>query len=97
MVHQSESPLVHIDLLKSMRDAMIEGGFSELQTIQFPQPVYPTGWWTCTLATKNGPLPEPRYKDAQQRSFETLYYTPQIHQGAASLPPFLAKALGLAP
>ena len=35
-----------------------------------------------------------READARAKPFETLYYTADIHKGAQSLPPFVAKALG---
>ena len=52
LVQQSESPLIHLQLLNDMRVAMHDAGFAALQTLQFPQMVYPSGWWTCTLARK---------------------------------------------
>jgi spermidine synthase len=93
LVQQSESPLVLLDLIKAMRAEMGKAGFTSFQTLPFPQPCYPTGWWSCTLARKGQGF-EFREADARARPFETLYYTAEIHKGAQSLPPFVAKALG---
>lgn len=91
LVHQSESPLLHLDLMSEMRLAMRDAGFGARQTLQFPQPVYPSGWWTCTLAAKSGSIGEFRIEDAAKRPFKTLYYTPEVHQGARALPPLLSE------
>ena len=53
-MQQSESPLVLLDLIKEMRGEMGKAGFTTFQTLPFPQPCYPTGWWSCTLARKAG-------------------------------------------
>ena len=93
LVQQSESPLMLLDLIKEMRAEMGKAGFTTFQTLPFPQPCYPTGWWSCTLARKGKGF-DFRQADARGKSFETKYYTADIHQGAASLPPFVAAALG---
>ena len=54
LVQQSESPLALLELIKSMREEMGKAGFSPFKTLPFPQPCYPTGWWSCTLARKGG-------------------------------------------
>ncbi|MCM2678193.1 polyamine aminopropyltransferase [Echinimonas agarilytica] len=92
LVQQSESPLLHVDLLCQMRQAMSDAGFGALQTLQFPQPIYPSGWWSCTHAVKGTEFAEPRWQDAQNRPFDSLYYSEQTHQGAMALPPYLLKA-----
>src|SRR5262249_1301822 len=51
-IQQSESPLSQQQLLKEMRQAMRQADFSDLLTITFPQPVYPSGWWSATIAAK---------------------------------------------
>src|ERR1700760_4936248 len=44
LVQQSESPLAHVPLLKSIRKSMSGAGFHSVRTLTFPQPCYPTGW-----------------------------------------------------
>ena len=93
LVQQSESPLVLLDLIKAMRSEMGKAGFTTFQTLPFPQPCYPTGWWSCTLARKGGGF-DFRADDAAARTVSTRYYSADIHRGAQSLPPFVAEALG---
>ena len=52
LVQQSESPLALMQLILDMRAAMGEAGFQTFRTLPFPQPCYPTGWWSCTMARK---------------------------------------------
>ena len=94
LVQQSESPLVLLDLIKEMRAEMGKAGFDAFQTLPFPQPCYPTGWWSVTMARKNGDGDFGfREADARGKAFDTLYYSADIHAGARHLPPFVAKAL----
>ncbi|RPE74706.1 polyamine aminopropyltransferase [Vulcaniibacterium tengchongense] len=92
LVQQSESPLMLLDLIKAMRAEMAKAGFAEFQTLPFPQPCYPTGWWSCTLARKAGGFAF-READARAKAFETRYYSADVHKGAQVLPPFVADAL----
>lgn len=50
LAHQSESPLLHHELISAMREAMRAAGFEAVCTLEFPQPCYPSGWWSVTLA-----------------------------------------------
>ncbi|MGZ8916537.1 MAG: polyamine aminopropyltransferase, partial [Methylobacter sp.] len=52
VVQQSESPLFHMKLIGEMRNAMSAAGFGYLQTLFFPQCLYPSGWWSATIAGK---------------------------------------------
>lgn len=87
LVAQSESPLFHGDLIKSMRQEMNAASFDNVTTLLFPQCTYPSGWWSTTLASKKK-LAAPRACDV-----ETLYYSGEIHKSAMALPPFLKKQL----
>lgn len=94
MVQQSESPLIHQDLIKGIRSNMRDAGFNDMRTLGFPQPCYPSGWWSTTLACKGGErLDDFRYSQALNKGFETLYYSADIHRGALHEPPFLVSAL----
>ncbi|TBR13723.1 MAG: polyamine aminopropyltransferase [Lysobacter sp.] len=92
LVQQSESPLALLDLIRSMRAEMGKAGFSTFKTLPFPQPCYPTGWWSCTLARKGGSFGF-RDSDARTARLKTRYYTADIHLGALATPPFVAEAL----
>ena len=92
LVQQSESPLVLLDLIREMRAEMAKAGFVTFQTLPFPQPCYPSGWWSCTLARKSQGF-DFRDADARAKAFATKYYSADIHKGAQTLPPFVAEAL----
>ncbi|HKV65926.1 MAG TPA: polyamine aminopropyltransferase [Rhodanobacteraceae bacterium] len=93
LVQQSESPLVLMDLIQSMHKAMREVGFSTTRTLPFPQPCYPTGWWSCTLARKDGGLDAFREHDAAAKPFVTRYYNADVHRAALAQPEFMREAL----
>ena len=93
IVQQSESPLYHMQIINPMHKAMRAAGFADTRTLFFPQPCYPSGWWTATLAGKgelNGCF---RETDAVNKSFETQYYNAAIHRAALTAPEFFSKAL----
>ncbi|WP_423246883.1 polyamine aminopropyltransferase [Spectribacter hydrogenoxidans] len=90
LVQQSESPLAHTRLICDMHAAMRRAGFAESHVLSFPQPVYPTGWWSATMAAKSdGALQAPTHV----AGLETHYYTPAIHQAAFAQPAFLERQL----
>ena len=93
-VQQSESPLLHLPLLTEMREAMTEVGFSDLQHVNFPQMIYPSGWWSSTLAKKSGAFSGFREQEAQiaAERWQLNYYNADIHNGAVALPNFLKRA-----
>jgi spermidine synthase len=91
VVQQSESPLAHLPLLKDIRNAMTTAGFASLRTLCFPQPCYPSGWWSATLARKRGDLDTFRENDAAAKSFATQYYNLDTHRAALAQPEFLKR------
>jgi spermidine synthase len=94
LVQQSESPLLHADtIIRDLHANMEKAGFNSTSTLPFPQPVYPSGWWSCTLAGKNCDTRKFREQDSRSLSFPTRYYTADIHKGALATPPFLGQAL----
>jgi spermidine synthase len=90
LVQQSESPLFHLELMRSMRKAMHDAGFTQSHTLLYPQPCYPSGWWSCTIAGREGDITKFREADAEKRSFKTRYYSPAIHKAALANPPFMS-------
>lgn len=93
LIQQSESPLMHIELLKDIRTAMRDVGFSDLQTLPFPQPIYPSGLWSCTLARKDEKFNGFRESDVENKTFDTEYYNLGIHHGALAMPNFMKRKL----
>jgi len=93
LVQQSESPLLHLPLIKDMRHAMRQAGFTQTSTLNFPQCIYPSGWWSCTMASQENTLKEIRIDDINRRNFDTQYYNLDIHRAAMALPQFMQSAL----
>jgi spermidine synthase len=89
LVGQSESPLFHADLIRSVRHALRAAGFSDVATLNFPQCTYPSGWWSATLACKRGSASRFRDDDAAAKMFTTRYYNAAIHRAALATPEFL--------
>lgn len=92
LVQQSESPLLHLDLIKSMRSAMAAAGFVGTHTYDFPQPVYPGGWWSATMAFRSGTAADYRRQDLVSSALDTRYYNPSIHAATLAQPEFLRRA-----
>jgi spermidine synthase len=92
MIQQSESPLMHMPLLLEMRNAMKDVGFADLQTLPFPQPIYPSGLWSATMARKGENFDGFREEDAQNAQFDTEYYNVGIHKGTLATPNFMKRA-----
>jgi len=89
LVQQSESPLFHRKIIEDMHQAMGAAGFESRLTLNFPQCVYPSGWWSATMAGKDIDLHHFRRADCANRSFETAYYNEDIHQAALAQPQFM--------
>jgi len=92
LVQQSESPIYHLDLLTDMHRKMRRAGFAHTQILNFPQPVYPSGWWSATLAG-NTDLTAFRVRDVETRPFPTRYYNHRIHEAALAVPEFVEQHL----
>ena len=93
VVQQSESPLYHMDIINPMRKAMSAAGFADVQTLFFPQPCYPSGWWSATLAYRQDMAGSFREADARNKCFDTRYYNADIHRAALTAPEFFTGAL----
>ena len=89
IVQQSESPLLHLDsIIKPMHQAMLTAGFEDTATLHFPQPCYPSGWWSATMTGKHD-VHIFRQADAEKAAFKTRYYTSAIHQASLAQPNFM--------
>ncbi|MGB1090663.1 MAG: polyamine aminopropyltransferase [Oceanobacter sp.] len=96
VVQQSESPLYHSNsIIKKIHDDMAEAGATSSHTVPFPQVIYPSGWWSCTLATKGSDLASFRIEEAATKGFRTEYYNAEIHAAGMALPEFMRRALGI--
>lgn len=91
LLQQSESPLFHLDLIRTLSRAMRSAGFNEVHTLFFPQPVYPSGWWSATVGCRT--KLSPRWQDIRQMAFPTRYYNLAVHQAAFAAPNFFLEAM----
>ncbi len=94
LIQQSESPMLDMPILTDMRDAMQTAGFERLHTLFFPQPIYPSGWWSATAARKQGDFSDFREQDVIDRPFETHYYNEATHRAAMATPEFFRDKTG---
>jgi spermidine synthase len=92
MVQQSESPLIHMAILERIHRSLRTAGFSAGRTLFFPQPIYPTGWWSATIGAKRIDPDGFRVEAAQARAFDTTYYNEDIHRAAFAQPEFFRRA-----
>lgn len=91
-VQQSESPLIHHEsIIQPMQSRLQAAGFTQTQTLHFPQCTYPAGWWSCTLASVSADIHHCRLSTPVP-AFATRYYTAGMHQAAAHLPRFMLSA-----
>jgi spermidine synthase len=97
VVQQSESPLLHLDILRDMHLAMRAAGFADVRSLFFPQPVYPSGWWSATLARKGEAIAGFREEAVERRPFTTRYYNAEIHRAALATPEFFRREIPTAP
>ncbi len=88
IVQQSESPLLHQDILQNMYQRTQDAGFNHQATLNFPQPIYPSGWWSATLAG-NINLRTFREQDVLEKTFRCQYYNAEIHRAALAVPEFM--------
>jgi len=95
LVQQSESPLLHLDLIAEMHHFMRDAGFAQTRLLHFPQPIYPSGWWSASVAQKTaGPLAQ-RLDEAAITALGTKFYNVETHHAAFALPNFVKQALAL--
>ncbi len=93
LVQQSESPFLHTGMLAEMHAAMRAVGFAQTHVISFPQPLYPSGYWSASMACKNKGALKPRLQAVDVAALRTRYYSAAIHQAAFTTPPFVDQVL----
>ncbi|NDY94284.1 polyamine aminopropyltransferase [Wenzhouxiangella limi] len=82
LVQQSESPLLHQKLIGGIRANMEQAGFDDIRTLGFPQPCYPSGWWSATQARKGGTIEAVSPERFAASGIQTRYFNPGVHVGA---------------
>lgn len=96
LIQQSESPLLHSDLIRDMHVAMREAGFAQTHLLHFPQPIYPSGWWSATMACVSPKPMEERLDERVIAKLETRYYNAAIHRAAFAMPNYLREIIDTA-
>jgi spermidine synthase len=91
LVQQSESPLLHQTLIGEMHAAMRDAGFAQTRLLQFPQPIYPTGWWSGSIAQKTAGALAARLHGVEV--LDTQYYNADIHCAAFAVPNFMRSVI----
>lgn len=92
LIQQSESPLLHLPLIQRMYEDFARAGFEGTQTLFFPQPIYPSGWWSATMTRKQGQFDGFREEASASKPFATEYYNADIHRAALAQPEFFRRA-----
>jgi len=82
LVQQSESPLLHPHLIHGIRGNMQHTGFTDIQTLGFPQPCYPSGWWSATQGCKGQKIEAVTPERFAASGIQTRYFNPGVHVGA---------------
>jgi spermidine synthase len=94
LVVQSESPLFHGELIHAIAGRMRGAGFASTESLYYPQCSYPSGWWSATMARRDGRRHWFRESDAGAKRFATRYYNAGIHRAALTEPEFMAQGAG---
>lgn len=91
LICQSESPFYHQTLIKDIHKNLLNSGFKSTATLSFPQPCYPSGWWSATMAGKAIDVQNFNVTTAEQKDFSTEYYNAAIHKAALSMPEYMTR------
>jgi len=82
LAQQSESPLYHEKLIQEMHHYLRKSGMHDVKLAAYPQPVYPSGWWSVTIARIDGKIEFAREATAKKQVFNTRYYNADMHRAA---------------
>jgi len=93
LVQQSESPLLHLPLIAEMHRFMRDAGFAQTRLLHFPQPIYPSGWWSASVAQKTAGALAQRLDEAAIAALGTKFYNAETHLAAFATPNFVKQAL----
>lgn len=93
LVQQTESPLLHMPLIRSVHDSLKAEGFAETRLLHFPQPVYPSGWWSATLASKQDFPAAPSSERVEKIAEQSQFFNASTLAGGLALPNFVRIGL----
>ncbi len=77
---QSESPFLYPHLVRGIHEKLGAAGFRNRRLFPFPQPTYPSGTWSVTLASAETPLDVFRSIQAKPLLGPLRYYAPALHR-----------------
>lgn len=91
---QSESPLFHPDAFVDLNQCLKQVfGKDSVHCYLVYIPMYPTGMWSLTYCSKQGPHPLHDFDREKAIAFtqqhDLSYYNPDIHQAAFALPTYI--------
>ncbi len=86
MVMQSEDPFFDADIIKNVQDRL-KKIFSKAGLYLAFIPIYPSGMWSFSWASKKHDLKE--IKNKKSKIGKCKYYTPELHGAAFALPQFV--------
>ncbi len=87
--------MLHLGLIQEMHAAMKDAGFAETTMLHFPQVIYPSGWWSGSIAAKQAGSLVSRLDAQAIDALDTQFYNVDTHRAAFALPNFVRKALGI--
>lgn len=88
LVVQSESPFINPEVIKTAYGG-IAGIFPITKLYLASIPTYPSGLWSFTIGSKKYDPEVVQTKNGQNKK----YYSPEIHEAAFVLPPFVRKII----
>ncbi|MGH8541149.1 MAG: polyamine aminopropyltransferase, partial [Stenotrophobium sp.] len=74
--------------------AMRDAGFAQTTLLHFPQVIYPSGWWSGSIACKKAGALAQRLDEKAITALDCQFYNAETHRGAFALPTYVKKALG---
>lgn len=90
---QSESPFLYPHLVQGIQAKLAAAGFVNRRLLPFPQPTYPAGFWSVTLASAETPLDRFRAEAPAALGPKPRYYSAALHQSLITGLPALCTAL----
>lgn len=89
---QAGSPFFYKEQIRQMIDDL-KTIFPVVRPYNIPMPTYPSGTWTLVAASTDlDPACVPQKeleRRLRERTLKTRYYSPAVHHGSMSLPPFM--------
>jgi len=76
-----------------MHHYMRKAGMQDVQIAAYPQPVYPSGWWSVSIARVDGKVEFAREDAARKLPFKTRYYNADLHKAAFVQAQFVKELL----